>query len=180
MYEKIETVNNNYMIYLFNIIFYSIFGFIFETSLKYIFDFDYNSGFLFGPYSLIYGLSITLMFYIFDKLKKHIKKNLIVQLIIYFILTFIIISILEFSAGFLIEKLFNKVYWNYSEYWGSIGKYINIGISSFWSIGIILIYYFLKPLTDKLYEKIDKKIITVMTIIILIDFIITLMLKLKF
>lgn len=165
------------MIYLFNIIIYSIFGFLYETTLKFIFCFNYDSGILYGPYTLLYGFSITLMFYIFKKIK---ISSIIKKIIIYFFLSFMIITSIEWITGFLLEKLFNLVYWNYSNYPLNIGKYISIPTSLFWSFSIIILYYFIKPLTDKLYFKTNKKIIIVFSIIILIDFIFTLIFKLKF
>ncbi len=167
------------MIHIFNLIFYSIFGFIYETTLKYIFSFNYDSGILYGPYTLLYGVCITLMFMIFDYIKKHSKFKKIFVIFIYFLLSFIIITAIEFITGYTLEKLFNLVYWNYKECPLHIGKYISIPTSLFWSIGIILIYHFIKPITDKLYLKTNKKIIIIVGIIIIIDFILTLCFKLK-
>lgn len=164
------------MIYLFNLIFYSIFGFIYETILKLIFSFNYDSGIMYGPYTILYGFCITLMFYIFDNIKIGSK---IKKILLYFLFSFIIITIIEWLTGTLLENLFNLVYWNYSDYTLNIGKYISLPTSFFWAIGMILLYFFIKPLTDKLYTKISKKIIIGIVLIILIDFIITLIIKLK-
>lgn len=161
---------------LFNLIFYSIFGFIYETILKIIFSFNYDSGIMYGPYTFLYGLCITLMFFIFERIK--IGSN-IRKVLMFFILSFIIITTIEWITGILLEKLFNLVYWNYTNYPLNIGKYISIPTSFFWSMTVILLYYFIKPLTDKLYAKTPKIIIAILGVVMLIDFIISLIIKLK-
>ncbi len=116
------------------------------------------------------------MFFIFERIK--IGSN-IRKVLMFFILSFIIITTIEWITGILLEKLFNLVYWNYTNYPLNIGKYISIPTSFFWSMTVILLYYFIKPLTDKLYAKTPKIIIAILGVVMLIDFIISLIIKLK-
>ena len=66
-----------------------------------------NRGFLIGPICPIYGfcaLSIT-------KMLNSIESNILFL----FIFASIVVSLIEYYTGYLLEKTFNKKYWDYSE-----------------------------------------------------------------
>lgn len=156
------------MKFLYNFIVYSILGFLFETGLFAVLGKDFNSGFTFGPYTIVYGISLAIMFVIFKFVFKHIQ-NKYTKYIVSFALSFIIISLLEFSGGMFIEKIFGIVYWDYSEYPLTFYKYVNVFVSLFWSIASILIFKFVFPLTNKIFKYIKEWMIITMTALILVD-----------
>lgn len=166
-----HNINGENMITINSFIIYSILGYIFEIIVNLIFNNPLTSGFMYGPYTPIYGISIMLMFSLFDKYR-FIKPN-IKKYIIMFISSFIIITYLELTGGLLIHILYKKELWNYSNLPLSLNNYISLEISLFWSIGIILIYKYFKPITDKWSKKIPKYITFSILFLMIIDFILS-------
>lgn len=163
---------NGEIMYIFNsFIIYSILGYLFEIIVSLLLGNSLNSGFMYGPYTPIYGISIMLLFSLFDKFR-FIKPNLKKYIIMLFS-SFIIITFLELFGGELIKILYHKELWNYSKLPLSLNNYISLEVSLFWSIGIILIYKYLKPITDKWSKKIPKYLTLIILLIMFIDFIIT-------
>lgn len=162
---------------IYNFIFYSIIGFILEIIFKLIFNSNLHSGILFGPYCPVYGFGITTIYFIFEKINKKTKNKKTKKIFLFFITSFFLLTTLELIGGYLIKIIFNFSFWNYKEYVFNIGKYISLEMSLLWSIGSIFAYYYIKPLTDKLYFKINKKIIIISLIIIIIDLILKVILK---
>lgn len=156
------------MKFLFNVIIYSIFGFIFENLLFIILEKEYDSGFTFGPYTLVYGISLAIIFVLFKYIFKFVK-NKFISYIVCFFTALIAISLLEYCGGLLIEKTFGEIYWDYSEYPLTFNKYINLFISTFWAIASILIYKFILPITNKIFIHIREWMIITMTSLILVD-----------
>lgn len=158
---------------LFNFIIYSIFGFMFEKILG-LFTGGADSGFMYGPYTIIYGFTLVLLFILFDKFKSI--KPTFKRYFYMFISAFIILLILEFSAGFLLKIVLNRTMWDYTNMPLNIGKYISIEITTIWTTLVLLVYKFVKPYTDKLYKKTNKYYIIGFSIFMLCDLIITLFL----
>lgn len=161
------------MYYLFNFIFYSIFGYIFEMIFQILIGVDPKSGFLYGPYTPIYGIGITFIYIIYnsiDKKYKHLKKYLIM-----FLCGFIFLTILELIGGFLLKALFEYELWYYDEVPLTFFKYTNVFVSFGWGILSILCYKFIKPLIDKLEKITPKIIIIILLIIMIIDAIISIL-----
>lgn len=167
------------MYYIYNFILYSILGFILEIVFKLSFNFKSHSGILFGPYCPVYGFGVIFIFYLFEKIENKYRFNTFIKYFLFFILSFLILSIFELIGGYLIEILFHKTFWDYSRYPLNIGKYVTVEMSFMWAIGSIITYKIIKPFFDKIYFKINKKIIITCFIIMIIDSIITLILKLK-
>ena len=159
------------MYYLYNFVIYSILGFIFETIFSFILKFNTESGFMYGPYTVVYGISITLIFLLYKKFK-HTKPEL-KKIIFMFLSGFITITILEFTGGLLLKNIYGIKMWNYKGLPLHIGEFISIEVSTLWTIFSILIYYYIKPLTDKLIKKIPTIIIIGISLIMLLDYIIT-------
>lgn len=65
-------------------------------------------GFLKGPYCPIYGFGVVLIIFI---LNLGIKNNLIFAIILG-----LLVAILEYLVSYMLEKIFNKRWWNYSGY----------------------------------------------------------------
>lgn len=165
------------MYYYFNIILYSVMGFIFETIYTFTINKPYDSGFTFGPYALIYGITLAIVFNVYDIVfSKHIKK--VYKYILSFLTAIIFISVLEYCCGYLLEKITNNVYWSYSDVPLTYNNYINLFVSLFWAVASILIYKYLKPYTDKLYVYIKEWMIILQTSIILVDVIFSILILL--
>lgn len=162
------------MKYLKVFIFFSVFGFLFEEIFCKILNVDFNSGILNGPYTPIYGIGILIIFYGIDYIRKIFTLKKYQELIIAGGLLFFVITILELIGGILIEAIFNKVFWSYKDLKLNYGNYIAIEISIGWTILGIILYQF-KDFFIKIINKIPNFIYYLTTIIIIIDFIYTLL-----
>ena len=112
-------------------LFYSIFGNVFERVIMSFIDKTYVSGFMGTIFTPIYGIAMIIILFIHKKLK---IRNKILKIIIEFFIYAVIMSIIEFTGGFLIEKIFNKVFWNYDNYKYNIGIYMSIETAVFWGL----------------------------------------------
>lgn len=152
---------------------YSCLGFILETLFTFIFGYNYNSGFLSGPITPLYGIGAILVMIISDKCFKNLHLPRWIETIIVFIIITIILSILEYIGGTLIELIFNKVFWDYSDYTLSIGKYICLEMSFIWGIISIIFIYLIKPILDNYIILIPKWATYLFLIWFIIDIIYT-------
>ncbi|HHW69548.1 MAG TPA: putative ABC transporter permease, partial [Tenericutes bacterium] len=105
------------------------------------------------------------------------KLNNFMKVITLFLIGSCILSLLELISGVLIEKVFNLVFWDYSDLKYNIGKYIALEMAILWGSCSVLFYYVLKPITDKIVLKIPKYITIMFIFIFIIDSIATLILK---
>ncbi len=159
------------MYYLYNFVIYSILGFLFETVFSYIFNFNTESGFMYGPYTIVYGIGVVFIFLLYKKFNN--VSPVLKKIIFMFLSGFITLTLLEFIGGVLLKNIYNISMWNYNGLPLHIGKYISIEVSTIWTIGSILIFYYVKPLTDKLIKKIPEILIIGIFLIMLFDFVIT-------
>ena len=166
-----HTIDGEIMVIFNSFIIYSVLGYVFELLVCLLFSNPLKSGFMYGPYTPIYGICILLMFSLFDKfrfIKPEWKKYLIM-----FLSSFLILTFIELIGGELIQLLYHKDLWNYSKLPLSLNKYIILEVSIFWSIDMILIYKYFKPISDKWSKKIPKYITLVILLIMFIDFIVS-------
>ena len=161
------------MYYLNYFFLYSIIGHIIETTL------GYNSGILYGYWTPVYGIGVVIILFLYNKLKEKNLSDLKIGFLL-FILSFLFLTIIEWIGGILIEKIFDKVFWNYSKLPLNIGKYIAIEISLIWGVGSLVITFILKKYTDIVVEKIPKFITLIFSILFVIDLICTIFFKVFF
>lgn len=156
----------------------SILGFLLETFFYLIFNWEGNSGYLFGPWTPIYGLGSIIIIFIYDFLKRKIKGNFL-KFILFFISVCIILSIIELIGGYLIEGIFHEVFWDYSDHHFNIGKYASLEMSLVWGIASLVFIYLFRPIIDKYIYYIPKFIDYILILLFIIDNIVTIFIKLK-
>lgn len=119
-------------------------------------------GFLYGPFRPIYGLGCILLYFIGRKFNKN--------LITIFISSLIICSLFEYVSSFILELIFNRTWWDYAGFILNINGRICLTISICWGIlGVIFILY-LEPILNKLYNKLNKKILVMILGLIFIEY----------
>lgn len=160
------------MYYLYNFIIYSIFGYCFEMVYFFLTGAKLESGFMYGPYTIIYGISMILLFSLYKKFKDITPE--FKKLLVMFISGFITLMVIECVGGFLLKNIFDKTMWSYTNLPLHLGKYISIEVTTIWTILSILVYFFLKPRTDKLMKKIPNYVIIGISVIMCVDFFVTL------
>ena len=156
--------------YINNFLIYSIIGFIVETITKLIFFPNMNNGFLYGPWIPVYGFGACLIIFIMRFIFNRFKVNRITKIILLFIISSFILTILELIGGYLIEWITGDIFWDYSDLKFNIGHYIALEISLLWGFMSIVITYVVKPITDKVINKIPSYITYLALAIIILDF----------
>lgn len=155
--------------YFINLFFVTaIAGYILEQGIMFLFGRAYNSSLLHGPWTIVYGIASLIILFIGDEIsKKNIKKYL--QVILFLITSFIVLSILEFCAGMLIEKVLGIVYWDYTSMPLHLGKYICVPISLIWAVYAGFLNYIVYPHLKKWLPKISPWITYVLLFFFLLD-----------
>ena len=151
----------------------SMLGYVMETFLKCFFFKSMNNGILFGPWIPIYGFGAIIIVFITDYVfKKSGFSSLkrVVKIIITVLLSVSILTFMEWSAGNLIELLWGKVFWDYSDLKYNFGHYIALEISLVWGVFILIFMYVLRPLIDKFIKKIPRFITWYLFYLLLIVF----------
>lgn len=124
----------------------SILGWCMEVTCKYIeFHRFINRGFLIGPYCPIYGVGSVLIVLL---LSPYSDAPLTV-----FLLGMVLCGTLEYLTSYLMEKLFNARWWDYSRRRFNLnGRICANTLIPFGLLGLILVYL-LHPLLFGLFEK---------------------------
>ncbi len=155
---------------------YSIFGYLLESIIAKILNNNFNSGILIGIWTPIYGIGSIIIILISKYIFKKVN-NKYLRVILIFILVTIILTLLEGLGGFLLEKVFNITYWNYSKHKFNIGKYMSLSISLVWGIGSLIFIYFIHPRLNKYINKIPKFVTYTLLVLFIIDSILTIYIK---
>lgn len=168
------------MYYLNYFFVFSIIGHLLETLIFKIFNWNLESGFLYGYWTPVYGLGVVLIIAISNCLFKKLKLNKLLEVIIFMVVITLVLTLIEFVGGNLLEMIFKREFWNYSDHKYHLGKYIALDVSLVWGIGAMLFLYLIKPWMDKIIKKIPKWVTYVFIILFIIDVLCTLLLKSRF
>lgn len=141
------------MFYYLNIFFiFSFLGFLVENIFSWIGNTTFNSGILYGPWTFIYGFAIFALMFV-DKILKKRNMRKWVEVLLFFVISMFLMSFIEFLGGFLIEKLFHVVYWDYTNMKFNLGNYICLEAAVFWGVFATLVNYLLVPIILKFEKK---------------------------
>ncbi|MCI5643401.1 MAG: hypothetical protein MR285_04750 [Peptoniphilus sp.] len=137
-----------FLLYLMYYFIYAFVGWVVEVSYhavtvgKFI-----NRGFLSGPYCPIYGFSaISVIYFLTDIAEKN--------KFVLFLGSMLIATLIEFVAGFLLEKIFHERWWDYSDRKLNIGGYICLEFSVIWGMFCFLLYEAVHPVIKNLVNLI--------------------------
>lgn len=150
--------------------------FIFSILGHFIENFFYHSkdsGILFGYWTPIYGIGVITIIVIGNILAKKKLKTFTYIISLFFTSAFIL-SLMEFIGGYIIELVFHKVFWDYSNMPLNIGYYTSIPMGLIWGISSILFLYVIKPPTELIIKKIPRYMTYILSILFLMDIIFTL------
>ena len=160
--------------YYVNIFFiFSFIGFLFENVLNIFTNDNFNSGVLYGPWTFIYGIGVLLMVIVYKFLQQyHLKKWK--EVVLFYIIITIVMTLVEFSGGMLIETIFHRTYWDYTNMRFNYGKYICLEVSLAWGLLATFITYLVLPFINKLEKKIPWFVSVGLIILFIVDIIFTL------
>lgn len=167
------------MFYINIFLFFSIFGYLFETICSWIFKSGFSSGILYGPWTPLYGFGVLIIMFVSNKLFMNLHMNRIVETIIVFFVVGFVLTILEWLGGVLIEKMFSITFWDYSNYKCHIGKYIALEMSLVWAVGSIILVYLVLPWTLGIIKKVPLFVTLIFSSLFIIDVIVTTINRIK-
>lgn len=137
---------------------YSIIGWSIEVCNSLIVEKKFvNRGFMLGPYCPIYGASALIMILYLEQYKNNILTV--------FLLAVFICSFVEYIVSYIMEKLFNARWWDYSNRKFNInGRVCLTNAFIFGFLGILLVY-FANPLLTNLISKINSTVLIIIGIV---------------
>ncbi len=156
--------------YLTYFLVFAILGFIAENIAAYINDWNYNSGFMHGPWTPVYGFGIltTLLINHLVKIKRGILRFVVLFLSLSFFIT-----IVEILGGLFIENVFDTIFWGYGHHQFSIGQYASLEMMLLWGSATTLFAYFCIEKCNRVIDKIPFPLTLTIGIVMLSDFIYT-------
>ena len=149
---------------------FSIVGWMMEVTVCAIIDKKIvNRGFFVGPYCPIYGFGGIIVTFLLTKYND--------DLLILFVLSIFIFSCLEYFTSYLLEKLFDARWWDYTNRKYNLnGRICLETMIPFGLLGIVVIH-FLNPFILKIINSFSDKVITGVSygllIIFLVDIIVS-------
>lgn len=96
-----------------------------------------NRGFLNGPYCPIYGFGVLIVITLLSPLQNN--------LLLLFIGSVLLTSTLEFLTGLVLEKIFSRKWWDYSDVPFNLMGYICLKFSIFWGLGCMFVVKIVHP-----------------------------------
>ena len=140
---------------------YSFLGWLLEVIVTFIKSKKIvNRGFLIGPYCPIYGKGALLIVLL---LKKY--ENDIIAL---FVMAVVVCSIIEYITSYILEKLFNTRWWDYSNIKFNInGRVCLQNLVAFGIFGVLLLKYVNPFLLNIISSKTDTQIYTITLVFLL-------------
>lgn len=134
--------------YIFYFFFYSFIGWFFESCYCSIRPKKWvNRGFLRGPICPIYGTGGLVMMICLLPLR-HITENLYFNELLIFIAGAILCDIVEFMTSYIMEKLFNARWWDYSNKKFNIQGRICLTHTFYWGTCSCLFVFILEPIMN--------------------------------
>ncbi len=152
-------------------IIYSFLGYLVEVANISLNDkkLNFSRGFLIGPIIPVFGITTLLIITLLNRYSN--------ELITLFILSTVLCCLLEYITSYIMEKMFNMRWWDYSDKKYNINGRICLDFAIYFGIGGVIALKILQPFFFKLLTSIDQKIIIIIAIILLVLFIIDIVLS---
>ncbi|MDV4149658.1 putative ABC transporter permease [Clostridium sp. AL.422] len=161
---------------IFSFILYSIVGFLIEEIYSYITNGKFKKdGFLKGPYKPMYGIAFTVLVLT----DNYYNLSIVSRLIMYLIVP----TTVEFLSGFLLLKIFNERYWDYSNLKFNYMGLMTLRFSIYWMILCYLGIRYIVPFINNFYISLNnlfRVFNMILLLVMIIDFIYTITVKLEF
>lgn len=166
-------MNVDRLLYVFLLfLMYAFIGWVAEVILAYFTHKKFiNRGFLIGPYCPIYGVGVLLIVWL---LKRYMDSALAL-----FVLAMVICMALEYMTSFIMEKLFNTRWWDYSDKRFNINGRICLETAIPFGVGGLIIMYLVNPFFEGLLNQLSDKVILVLGLSLLGIFLVDLIISLR-
>ncbi len=156
---------NSMLYYFLLFLIYAFAGWIMEVILFLVKEKKFiNRGFLIGPYCPIYGFCAVLMVLTFDKLTSTPFTL--------FIMAAFVCTFFEYITSYIMEKLFNARWWDYSQVSFNINGRVCLHNSILFGLLGLFLIYIANPFVEGLISQIPSDILPIISGILLVLFII--------
>lgn len=122
-----------------------------------------NSGFLYGPMCPIYGTGCLVFELILVPLSQPIEKRVIPVLLLGMVLA----DIVEYATSYIMEKLFNARWWDYSNNFLNLHGRICFKHTCYWAIFAFVYVYLIAPVYQYVLSFIPQNVRTIAVFVIL-------------
>lgn len=120
-------------------------------------------GFLNGPYCPIYGFGGLLICYLLIPFRENV--------FLIFVLSILISTILEYITGYMLEKKYNRKWWDYSKRKFNIHGRVCLGNAILFGIMGVITIYFIHPFIVDAITSLDAIYVPIFASVILTIFI---------
>ena len=121
---------------------YSFLGWCMEVAYVAIMQKEFvNRGFLNGPVCPIYGIGVITVVELLGRYADNI--------LLLYVMSVLLTTILEGMTGFLMEKLFHRKWWDYSNMPFNLRGYVCLQISLLWGVGCVVVICGMHPIIEK-------------------------------
>lgn len=128
-----------------------------------------NRGFLNGPFCPVYGCGMVFLLVFFG--------GLLHNLFFLFLGSMVVTSLLELLTGKLLEKLYGRKWWDYSDYKYNYGGYVCLRFSLIWAAGAVILMRWVNPLVASVIRLIPalagRVVLTVLMVLLVCDWLVT-------
>ena len=102
------------MYYINVLYFFSLIGFIIESTVYKINNSNRHSGIFYGPITMVYGFGVLALILIKKYFLDKLNCNKYLKIIIVYITSFITLTFIEYLGGNILNILFDIDMWNYT------------------------------------------------------------------
>lgn len=125
-----------------------------------------NTGFLFGPMCPIYGTGAMVFEIFLTPLKNHWWLVILLGMVL--------ADTVEYLTSYIMEKLFNARWWDYTDEFMNLNGRICLKHTSYWAIASFIYVYFISPLYAYFISFVPQTVRYVMLSIIAVVFLVDL------
>ncbi len=135
---------NYYTLFLIFFI-YAVLGYIVESSLVSITkkEITFSRGFLIGPYLPVFGFGGLIMTVFFSKYQDNLA--------VLFMMSMLTCLILEYTTSYILEKIFNLRWWDYSAKKYNLNGRICLNTGVMFGIGGIISIRIINPIIERMF-----------------------------
>lgn len=140
---------------------YAFGGWLLETAYTSVRQKQFvNRGFMFGCFCPIYGFGALLILYVWEWTDRWIEDSFWCKTAL-IVISAVVITVLEFVTGLILDKVFQRKWWDYSSNRWSIKGYVCVEYSLLWGFIAYLLTEFLHPAVSRIVTlPSDRFIIT--------------------
>lgn len=114
-----------------------------------------NRGSLNGPWCPIYGFGVVIVAICLKPLSK--------SLLVLFIGSVLLTSVLEYFTGYILEKVFDQKWWDYSDEKFNLGGYICLKFSLLWGVACTAVVKLVLPAVDAVIRVVPHFVALIVT-----------------